>query len=177
VPGIVIVRLDAPLFFANTVHFEQAISDHLAEGQDIARDAGLVSGVRFLVLDLSPVTRSDSSGAHMLLDLAKDLKEQGVQLVLANPTDQVRLRFCPMLCPMLCPVLFWYPSAACICCYYCVRSLCKLHETAMYMCLLIACLQQVSKTAPPMYAVCVCIGSMHTHTLPLTTFHVIACCS
>jgi anti-anti-sigma regulatory factor len=85
------VRLDAPLFFANTVHFEQAIADHLAEGQAIAKEAGVISGVRFLVLDLSPVTRSDSSGAHMLLDLAKDLKDKGVQLVLANPTDQVRM--------------------------------------------------------------------------------------
>jgi sulfate transporter 3 len=90
VPGIVIVRLDAPLFFANTMHFEHAVEQHLAEGQEVARQAGLVSGVRYLVLDLSPVTRSDSSGAHMLLDLAKDLKDKGVQLVLANPTDQVR---------------------------------------------------------------------------------------
>jgi anti-anti-sigma regulatory factor len=89
VPGIVIVRLDAPLFFANTMHFEHAVEQHLAEGQEAARQAGLVSGVRYLVLDLSPVTRSDSSGAHMLLDLAKDLKDRGVQLVLANPTDQV----------------------------------------------------------------------------------------
>uniref|UniRef100_A0A383W800 STAS domain-containing protein n=1 Tax=Tetradesmus obliquus TaxID=3088 RepID=A0A383W800_TETOB len=89
IPGIVIVRLDAPLFFANTNHFENSIADHLAAGQGLAEEAGLVSGVRFLVLDLSPVTRSDSSGAHMLLDLAKELQEKGVQLVLANPTDQL----------------------------------------------------------------------------------------
>lgn len=48
-----------------------------------------VDGVRFLVVDMTPVTRSDSSGAHFIHDLAKDLKAQGIQLVLCNPTDVV----------------------------------------------------------------------------------------
>lgn len=46
-------------------------------------------GVKFVVVDMTPVTRSDSSGAHFIYDLAKDLKSQGVQLVLCNPTDTV----------------------------------------------------------------------------------------
>ncbi|KAF8060559.1 SULTR2 [Scenedesmus sp. PABB004] len=87
-PGIVVVRLDAPLFFANTVHFESAITHYLADGDDAAREAGL-SGVKFLVLDLTPVTRSDSSGAHMLRDLATECTERGVQLVLCNPNDKL----------------------------------------------------------------------------------------
>jgi anti-anti-sigma regulatory factor len=41
---------------------------------------------------MTPVTRSDSSGAHFIHDLAKDLKAQGIQLVLCNPTDTVRFR-------------------------------------------------------------------------------------
>jgi hypothetical protein len=49
-----------------------------------------VGGVKFLVLDMTPVTRSDSSGATFLHDLAKDLKAQGIQLALCNPTDAVR---------------------------------------------------------------------------------------
>lgn len=106
IPGIVIVRLDAPLFFANTTHFENSIADHLAAGQELANEAGLVSGVRFLVLDLSPVTRSDSSGAHMLLDLAKELQEKGVQLVLANPTDQVK-HCCCCCCYFLAVPTWW----------------------------------------------------------------------
>lgn len=40
---------------------------------------------------MTPVTRSDSSGASFLLDLARDLRsQQGIQLVLCNPTDAVR---------------------------------------------------------------------------------------
>jgi anti-anti-sigma regulatory factor len=46
-------------------------------------------GVKFLVLDLSAVTRSDSSGAHMLRDMAAASKARGMQLVLCNPNSQV----------------------------------------------------------------------------------------
>lgn len=46
--------------------------------------------MKFLVVDMTPVVRSDSSGAHFIHDLAKDLKAKGIQLVLCNPTDVVR---------------------------------------------------------------------------------------
>lgn len=39
-PGIVIVRLDAPLFFANTAHFENSIERHVQKGQREAHEAG-----------------------------------------------------------------------------------------------------------------------------------------
>lgn len=144
-PGIVVVRLDAPLFFANTSHFEGSIKRLVKAGQKEAAEAGCelgwgwvwvqpaarppgslsvlactgttflllltspippplsviapgallclcaVEGVKFVVVDMTPVTRSDSSGAHFLYDLARDLKSQhGIQLVLCDPTDTVR---------------------------------------------------------------------------------------
>jgi anti-anti-sigma regulatory factor len=54
-----------------------------------AHNVHAVDGVKFLVVEMTPVTRSDSSGAHFIHDLAKDLKAQGIQLVLCNPTDVV----------------------------------------------------------------------------------------
>ena len=39
-PGIVTVRLDAPLFFANTAHFENSIDRHISEGKEAAAAAG-----------------------------------------------------------------------------------------------------------------------------------------
>lgn len=39
-PGVLVVRLDAPLFFANTPHFEAAIKRRMEEGAAEARDAG-----------------------------------------------------------------------------------------------------------------------------------------
>lgn len=40
VPGIVIVRLDAPLHFGNVLHFEQLIQDLLEDGDKDARQGG-----------------------------------------------------------------------------------------------------------------------------------------
>lgn len=46
--------------------------------------------MKYLVVDMTPVTRSDSSGAHFIYDLARDLKkDRNIQLVLCNPTDTV----------------------------------------------------------------------------------------
>lgn len=45
-PGIVVVRLDAPLFFANTAHFENSIERHVKEGQREAHEAGRESHPR-----------------------------------------------------------------------------------------------------------------------------------
>lgn len=39
-PGIVVLRLDAPLFFANTAHFETKINQNIEEGDKEARAAG-----------------------------------------------------------------------------------------------------------------------------------------
>lgn len=61
--------------------------------------APAVDGVKFLVLDMTPVVRSDSSGAHFIHDLARDLKKKGIQLILCNPTDAVRFVL-STICPM-----------------------------------------------------------------------------
>jgi MFS superfamily sulfate permease-like transporter len=37
---VVVVRLDAPLFFANTTHFEGNIKAHIEDGQAAAHSAG-----------------------------------------------------------------------------------------------------------------------------------------
>lgn len=39
-PGVVVVRLDAPLFFANATHFEGSIARHIEIGQKEAKAAG-----------------------------------------------------------------------------------------------------------------------------------------
>ncbi|WIA23008.1 hypothetical protein OEZ85_001360 [Tetradesmus obliquus] len=87
-PGVVAVRLDAPLLFINVIRFEEKMQRHVKDAEDAVRATG-GPGVKFLVLDLSAVTRSDSSGAHMLRDMAAAWKARGVQLVLCNPNSQV----------------------------------------------------------------------------------------
>lgn len=40
VPGVVVVRLDAPLHFGNTVQFENKVHEYLEDGQQEAKEAG-----------------------------------------------------------------------------------------------------------------------------------------
>lgn len=45
--------------------------------------------VRFLVLDLTPVTSIDSSAVHALNDIMAEYKERGIQMVFSNPNSDV----------------------------------------------------------------------------------------
>lgn len=45
--------------------------------------------VRFLVLDLSPVTSVDSSAIHAFKDIMSEYKERGIQMVFSNPNSDV----------------------------------------------------------------------------------------
>ena len=63
VDGVVVVRLDAPLFWANASAFEDRLLDQLDEWP----------GTRALVLDLEATTQLDTTSADMLAHLAAEL--------------------------------------------------------------------------------------------------------
>lgn len=69
--------------------YSVAILSYLSAAAVVACAIPAVDGVKFVVVDMTPVTRSDSSGAHFIYDLAKDLRAKGIQLVLCDPTDTV----------------------------------------------------------------------------------------
>ena len=86
--GIVIVRIDAPIYFANTDNirtklnkYEKTAQAEMAESSD--------SIVKFVLIELSPVSHIDSTGLHTLQDLIESYKARGVQLLLSNPSEAV----------------------------------------------------------------------------------------
>ena len=79
VPGVLVVRLDAPLFWANAT----AIEDRLLAEVDNWPDT------RALVLDLEATTQLDTTSADMMRHLADELAERGVQLYLARVLHRV----------------------------------------------------------------------------------------
>ncbi|KAK9843672.1 hypothetical protein WJX81_001934 [Elliptochloris bilobata] len=87
VDGLLLLRIDAPLYFANINPVREAL--HKYE-QRALRDAD-VRGVpiRFIAIDLSPVTDIDASAVHFLKDWITDHKARGIQPVFANPSRQV----------------------------------------------------------------------------------------
>ena len=74
VDGVVVVRLDAPLFWANATAFEDQL---LAEVDDRP-------GTRALVLDLEATTQLDTTSADVLMHLAGQLEKRHVNLYLAR---------------------------------------------------------------------------------------------
>jgi sulfate permease, SulP family len=73
--GVVIVRVDAPLYFANLDY----LRDRLAK-LEVEQDGRL----RVLVLDASSVTELDSSADTALVEIAEELARRGVHFYLAG---------------------------------------------------------------------------------------------
>jgi SulP family sulfate permease len=73
--GVVVVRVDAPLYFANLDYLREKLTN-LEEEQD--------GRMRVLVLDATSVTELDSSADTALVEIADDFATRDVQLYLAG---------------------------------------------------------------------------------------------
>ncbi len=79
-PGLVIYRFDAPLFFANAKTFRD----------EVQRLAAAEPKPRWIVIAAEPVTDVDTTASDVLEDLDEALNAQGVSLVFAELKDPVR---------------------------------------------------------------------------------------
>lgn len=80
VDGVVVVRLDAPLFWANASAF----------GDRLLAEVDGWPGTRALVLDLEATTQLDTTSADVLVHLAAKLDDIGVRLYLARVLHNVQ---------------------------------------------------------------------------------------
>jgi MFS superfamily sulfate permease-like transporter len=81
VPGLVLFRWDAPLFFANADLFQTRVVDAVAAAP---------TPVRWLVVTAEPVTSVDVTSADMLAELDEKLNAAGIQLCFAEMKDPVK---------------------------------------------------------------------------------------
>lgn len=81
VPGLVLFRWDAPLFFANAELFQQRILQAIEESP---------TPVRRVVVAAEPVTSVDVTSADMLGELRGKLHERGIELHFAEMKDPVK---------------------------------------------------------------------------------------
>ena len=101
VPGLVIFRWDAPLFFANA---------ELFLGRVLQAVAASPTRVRRVIVTAEPITSVDVTSADMLLDLSSKLHESGVELRFAEMKSRVMDKFARFeLLPVLGEPLF-YPT-------------------------------------------------------------------
>jgi high affinity sulfate transporter 1 len=81
IPGLVLFRWDAPLFFANAELFHQCVLQAVAQSP---------TPVRRVVVTAEPVTSIDVTSADMLAELEQALRESGIELRFAEMKDPVK---------------------------------------------------------------------------------------
>jgi SulP family sulfate permease len=79
-PAAAVLRLDAPLYFANAEFLQDRVRELVAARPEL----------RFLVLDLGAVGQIDATGSQALTELDRDLSRAGVELHLATVRGPVR---------------------------------------------------------------------------------------
>ncbi|KAG0562647.1 hypothetical protein KC19_9G162300 [Ceratodon purpureus] len=91
-PGIVAVRVDAAVYFSNSQYIEDKVLHYVEdEAARVAETGG--KGVRYLIVDITPVTNIDTSGIIAFEELLKITRKRGIQLAFANPGSQVIQKF------------------------------------------------------------------------------------
>lgn len=80
IPGIIIVRFDAPLFFANGAMFDDWVRERV-------KAAG--PGVHTVILAAEPITDIDTTAIDELVELDEYLSAHGIRLIIAEMKDPV----------------------------------------------------------------------------------------
>ena len=81
IPGLVMFRWDAPLFFANAELFHQRVLEAVAASP---------TPVRRIIVAAEPVTSIDVTSADMLVELVQTLRESNIELRFAEMKDPVK---------------------------------------------------------------------------------------
>jgi MFS superfamily sulfate permease-like transporter len=82
VPGIALLRFNAPLVFFNAPYFKRGV---------IAAADAAGSSLKWLVLDLIPITLIDATGLYTADEVAETLRSRGVTLAAAGRQTEWRL--------------------------------------------------------------------------------------
>jgi high affinity sulfate transporter 1 len=81
IPGLVLFRWDAPLFFANAEFFKERVLNAVAKSP---------TPVRWLVVAAEPVSSVDVTACDMVAELDQALHAQGIELCFAELKDPVK---------------------------------------------------------------------------------------
>jgi sulfate transporter 4 len=117
--GILLARVDAPIYFANTQHVRDKIHKYYQRAEERLREEGgnndvydkdeegngkdeqqplntpdrEVKRIQFIILELNPVSHIDTSAVHTLQEMSSSFrKEKDIRLCLTNPNPRVMQR-------------------------------------------------------------------------------------
>jgi high affinity sulfate transporter 1 len=80
IPGVLVVRLDGPLFFADAQRFHDEIGEMVT----------LTDGLTAVVIDADAISQSDTDGADIVITIAEELRASDVSLLFARVDQEIR---------------------------------------------------------------------------------------
>ncbi|KAL0388553.1 UNVERIFIED_CONTAM: Sulfate transporter 3.1 [Sesamum radiatum] len=87
VPGVLILHINAPVYFANASYLRERISRWIDEEEEKLKYSA--NDLQYVVLDMSAVGSIDTSGISMLEEIKRNADRRCIKLVLANPGGEV----------------------------------------------------------------------------------------
>ena len=99
--GMVLVRMDAPMYFANCQNVRDKVDKYVTRASKHDDTSSSIptrtqyqstSPVRFILLDLTAVPHMDTSALHALQDMHSSYKVKGIQLCISNPNQLVLIK-------------------------------------------------------------------------------------
>lgn len=88
VPGILILEINSPIYFANSNYLRERISRWIDDEEDRLKSSG-EANLQYVVLDMSAVGNIDTSGISMLDEVKKIVDRRGIKLAMVNPGAEV----------------------------------------------------------------------------------------
>ncbi|XP_031267252.1 sulfate transporter 3.1-like [Pistacia vera] len=88
IPGILILEIDAPIYFANSSYLRERIARWVVEEEERLKSSG-ESTLQYVILNMGGVGNIDTSGISMLEEIKKIFDRRALKLVLANPGAEV----------------------------------------------------------------------------------------
>ncbi|KAM0932429.1 putative SLC26A/SulP transporter, STAS domain, sulfate anion transporter, STAS domain superfamily [Dioscorea sansibarensis] len=85
-PGILILNLGSPIYFANASYLRERISRWVEEELSSNKEG---SDLQYIIFDMGGVTSIDSSGLGMFHEVRMIMSQKGIKMALANPRLEV----------------------------------------------------------------------------------------
>ncbi|WCJ21576.1 sulfate transporter 3 1 [Euphorbia peplus] len=88
VPGVLLLQIDAPIYFANSSYLRERILRWIDEEEERLKSM-VEASLQYVILNMGAVGNIDTSGISMLEELKKVTDRRELKLVLANPGSEV----------------------------------------------------------------------------------------
>ncbi|XP_044484510.1 sulfate transporter 3.1-like [Mangifera indica] len=88
IPGILILEINAPIYFANSSYLRERIARWVDEEEERLKSSG-ESTLQYVILNMGGVGNIDTSGISMLEEIKKVFDRRALKFVLANPGAEV----------------------------------------------------------------------------------------